>query len=94
METTEKTGINLRTLLDTAIAQAQVMLNVDLSTYQDRQKLIDYIEARIMDSDYVSVYNGTCFNKSEDYRTDTMKQECLNTWHEWDKNYFLNSKFY
>ena len=52
METTEKTGIGLQALLHGTIAQA--MRALDLSTYQDRQKLIDYIEARIMDSDSVS----------------------------------------
>ena len=84
METTEKTGIGLQALLHGTIAQA--MHTLDLSTYQDRQKLIDYIEARIMDSDYVSVYNGTCFDKYRDYRTDTMKQECFLTRIEWEKN--------
>jgi hypothetical protein len=80
-----KTGIRLRTLLDGTIAQA--MRTIDLSNYQDRQKLIDYIEARIIESDWVSVYNGTCFDKSKDYRTDTMKQECFLTQIEWEKNF-------
>lgn len=78
-----KTGIGLRSLLDGAIAQA--MRTLDLSDYKDRQKLIDYVEARIIESDWVSVYNGTCFDKGKDYRTDTMKQECLNTQVEWEK---------
>lgn len=84
----EKTGIRLNTLLDGTIAQA--MRTLDLSIYQDRQKLISYIEARIIESDWVSVYNGTCFDKGKDYRTDTMKQECLNTQVEWEK--YLHNK--
>ena len=78
-----KTGIGLRSLLDGAIAQA--MRTLDLSDYKDRQKLIDYVEARILESDWVNVYNGTCFDKGKDYRTDTMKAECLNIQVEWEK---------
>ncbi len=85
METAEKTGINLRTLLDVSIAIA--MREFDLSNYQDRRKLIDYIESRIIDSDWVSVYNGTCFDKRKDYRTDSMKAECELTQIEWEKNF-------
>lgn len=83
MTTAEKTGIGLRSLLDGSIAQAMRIL--DLSNYQDRQKLIDYIEARIIDSDWLNVYNGSYFDKKQDYRTDTMKTECLKTQVEWEK---------
>jgi hypothetical protein len=84
METAEKTGINLRTLLDVSIAIA--MREFDLSNYQDRRKLIDYIESRIIASDWLSVYNNTPFYKKIDV-SDSTKTEIEKTQMEWEKNF-------
>jgi hypothetical protein len=68
-----KTGINFRSLIDGTIAASMDKLN--LSNYQDRNLLIDYLESRLVDADWISIYNGTSFEKKSDLRSDKMKTE-------------------
>ena len=57
-------GTNLRSLLDGEIAIA--MKNMDLNNYNERNNLIDKIEARLMSGDWISMSNGLTFTKSFD----------------------------
>jgi hypothetical protein len=61
-ETDSKIGINLRALLDAEISMA--LRDVDLSSYRERNLFIDRIEARISDYDWISMSDGTTFEKT------------------------------
>ena len=57
-----KLGINLRSLLD---AEINIWLRcMDLSKYEQRNNFIDYIEERIMECDWISMSNGTTYEKT------------------------------
>lgn len=57
-----KLGINLRALLDAQISMA--LRHLDLSNYEQRNNFIDYIEERIMECDWISMSNGTTYEKT------------------------------
>lgn len=57
-----KMGMNLRTLLDTSISIG--LRTMDLSNYEERNKLINFIEERIMECDWISMSNGTTYEKT------------------------------
>lgn len=61
-ENNDKLGINLRSLLDGGLAMA--MRDSDLSNYRERNEFIDKIESRLMESDWISMSNGTTFKKT------------------------------
>ena len=58
----DRMGINLRSLLDGELAMA--VRSIDLSNYRERNELISKIEDRLMQSDWISMSNGTTFEKS------------------------------
>ena len=58
----DRMGINLRSLLDGELAMAA--RSIDLSNYNERNDFISKIEDRLMDSDWISMSNGTTFKKS------------------------------
>lgn len=58
----EKMGINLRSLLDGELAMA--MDNIDLSNYKERNDFISRLESRLMENDWISMSNGTKFEKT------------------------------
>ena len=58
----DRMGINLRSLLDGELAMAA--RSADLSNYNERNDFISKIEDRLMDSDWISMSNGTTFKKS------------------------------
>jgi hypothetical protein len=62
-EESEGMGINLRSLLDGELAMANDN-NVDFSNYRERNRFIDKIEDRLMESDWISMSNGTTFKQS------------------------------
>jgi len=62
-EESEGMGINLRSLLDGELAMANDN-NVDFSNYRERNRFIDEIEDRLMQSDWISMSNGTTFKQS------------------------------
>lgn len=55
-------GINLRSLLDGKLALADK--KVDFSDYRERNKFIDEVERRLIESDWISMSNGTTFEKT------------------------------
>lgn len=57
-----ETGINLRSLLDGELALADK--KIDFSNYNDRNNFIDKIEDRLMGNDWISMSNGTTFEKT------------------------------
>jgi hypothetical protein len=61
-ETDNKIGINLRSLLDGELAIA--IDSVDFSNYKERNKFIDKLENRLMENDWISMSNGTTFEKT------------------------------
>jgi len=61
-ENDDKMGINLRALLDGELAMA--IRNIDLSNYKERNSFIDKIESRLMESDWISLSDGTTFQLS------------------------------
>jgi hypothetical protein len=63
-ETDDKIGINLRSLLDAEISIALRNKDIDLSNYKERNSFIDMIEDRISDCDWISMSNGTTFEKT------------------------------
>ena len=62
MNEDDRMGINLRSLLDGELAMA--VRSIDLSNYKERNDFISKIEERLMDSDWISMSNGTTFQKS------------------------------
>jgi len=58
----DRMGISLRSLLDGELAMAA--RSADLSNYNERNDFISKIEDRLMDTDWISMSNGTTFNKS------------------------------
>jgi hypothetical protein len=57
-----KLGMNLRALLESEIALK--LKDADISSYDVRSKFVDYIESRLMECDWVSMSNGTTFEKT------------------------------
>lgn len=55
-------GISLRSLLDGELAIAAKA--IDLSNYKERNKLIDEIERRLNENDWITMSNGTTFEKT------------------------------
>lgn len=55
-------GINLRSLLDGELALA--MKNTDFNNYKERNDFITKIEDRLMENDWISLSDGTTFDKS------------------------------
>lgn len=58
----DRMGISLRSLLDGELAMAA--RSIDLSNYNERNDFISKIEERLMQSDWISMSNGTTFEKS------------------------------
>lgn len=58
----DKIGINLRSLLDGELAMA--IHEIDLANYKERNQLIDKIESRLMENDWITMSNGTTFEKT------------------------------
>lgn len=58
-------GARLRTLIDTAILSA-IHSNIDLTSYNERNKVIDQIENRLSTDEFNAIVlsNGTTFTKS------------------------------
>ncbi len=82
-----KLGITFRSLLDGEIAMA--LRKVDLSNYYERNKLIDEIEKRLMQSDWISMSNGTTFEKTF-VPTKKVVQEIIDYTDDIESNIFLN----
>lgn len=61
-ESDGKIGINLRSLLDGELAMA--VGNVDFSNYNERNQFIDKLENRLMENHWISMSNGTTFEKT------------------------------
>ena len=61
-ESDDKIGINLRSLLDGELAMAT--RDVDFSNYKERNQFIDKLENRLMENDWISMSNGTKFEKT------------------------------
>ncbi len=59
----DKIGTNLRSLLNAEISIA-LKNNVDLSNYGERNSFIDMIEDTISGYDWISMSNGTTFEKT------------------------------
>lgn len=57
-----KIGITFRKLLDGELAMASK--KVDFNNYNERNKFIDNIEKRLMENDWISMSNGTTFEKT------------------------------
>lgn len=57
-----KLGINLRSLLCPEIS----LFKGDLKIYNERKTLIDEIERRLRESDWISLSDGTTFTKTFD----------------------------
>ena len=53
-------GINLRSLLDGLLATN----NLNLKNYSDRNTLIDIIDNRLSENDWITFTNGTTFEKT------------------------------
>ena len=61
-EESDKIGINLRSLLDGELAIA--MRSADFNNYEERNNFISKIEKRLEENDWISMSNGTTFEKS------------------------------
>jgi hypothetical protein len=57
---TDKIGINFRSLLDGELA----MFTGDFSNYNERNEFITEIEKRLINNDWISLYNGITFEQS------------------------------
>jgi hypothetical protein len=57
-----KIGITFRKLLDGELALASK--KVDFNNYYERNEFIDNIEKRLMENDWISMSNGTTFEKT------------------------------
>lgn len=57
-----KIGINLRSLLDGELAMA--IRDTDFNDYEQRNKFISKIEERLKENDWISMSNGTTFEKT------------------------------
>ncbi len=57
-----KIGINLRSLLDGELAMT--IGKVNFSNYNERNQFIDKLENRLMENDWISMSNGTTFEKT------------------------------
>jgi len=55
-------GINFRSLLDGELAMAASQL--DLNDYRQRNEFISKLENRLSESDWISMSNGTSFEKT------------------------------
>jgi|ERR1035437_250238 hypothetical protein len=55
-------GINLRSLLDGELAMA--VRGIDLNIYQERSDFIEKIEKRLKECDWISMSDGTTFEKT------------------------------
>lgn len=55
-------GINFRSLLDGELALA--VKKIDFSNYNERNNFIDKIEDRLKKNDWISMSNGTTFEKT------------------------------
>lgn len=56
----DKIGINLRSLLDGELA----LFSGNMNVYTERNAFIDEIERRLMENDWISMSNGTTFEKT------------------------------
>lgn len=63
-ENNDKIGINLMSLLDGELAMAMREGGFDFRIYDDRVKFIQKIENRLMENDWISMSNGTTFEKT------------------------------
>ena len=62
LENDNKIGINLRALLDGELAMA--IREIDLNNYNERNDFISKIEERLKQNDWISLSNGTTFEKT------------------------------
>lgn len=62
-EEDDKIGINLRSLLDGELNMA-IDNGIDFTDYKQRNEFISKIEDRLQENDWISLSNGTTFDKS------------------------------
>lgn len=58
----DEIGLNLRSLLDGELAMA--LKKYDLGVYDERNSFIDELEKRISEYEWISLSNGTTFEKT------------------------------